>query len=413
MQSFFFELPSGRIGFIAQESEARFANVKFYQMNFDDWESAKQVKTDRPFNIIKVNAVRSLKSGASSEKGIMKRIFLRSAALAFVAATWTLLGTGTMHAQQSPVFDRDIPPRVREYLKKITPPPEVSIPLYGSGPILNSKLTPNEEKLTSWGQMVNVSRPTLEVFLPAKVKANGASIIVFPGGGYVGLTWKTEGPAMGQFFQDHGIAAFVVKYRLPSDKTMIDKSLGPIEDAEQAMILVRQRAKEWHLDPKRVGIIGFSAGGHLASTLGTHFTEDYVSNPDHINLRPDFMILCYPVISMEPKIAHMGSRIALLGQHPSEEQVRLFSNELQVTKDTPPTLLLHAADDRLVDVDNSIRFFEALRHAGVPVDMTIFHKGEHAFVLLPRDQWLSIVMRWIETNGWMNEKTGLSHRVDK
>lgn len=330
---------------------------------------------------------------------------LRSAALAFFAASWLLLGLCIMRAQQSPATDRQIPPRVREFLEQITPPPEISIPLYGAGQIPNSKPAPDEEKLTPWGQMINVSRPTVEVFLPAKVKANGTGIIVFPGGGYVGLTWKTEGPSMGQFFQDHGIAAFVVKYRLPSDKTMVDKSLGPLEDAEQAMVIVRQRAKEWHIDPNRVGIIGFSAGGHLASTLGTHFAKNYVSNPDHVNLRPDFMILCYPVISMDPKIAHMGSRIALLGKDPPEEQVRLFSNELQVTKDTPPTLLLHAADDRLVDVDNSIRMFESLRHAGLPVDMTIFRKGEHAFVLLPRDQWLSIIMRWIEENGWINQKT--------
>jgi acetyl esterase/lipase len=254
------------------------------------------------------------------------------------------------------------------------------------------------------GQMANVSRPTLEVFLPAKVKANGASILVFPGGGYVGLTWNSEGPAIGQFFQDHGIAAFVVKYRLPSDATMVDKSIGPIQDAQQAMIVVRHRAKEWNLDPHRVGIIGFSAGGHLASTLGTHFTKAYVANPDQINLRPDFMILLYPVISMDPKIAHMGSRIALLGQQPSDDQVQLYSNELQVTKDTPPTLLIHSADDHLVDVDNSIRFFEALRHAGVQVDMTILDKGEHALVLIPKDRWQSIVTSWIERNGWMNPK---------
>ena len=325
-----------------------------------------------------------------------------SARLVVLIATCVLPGLSTSHAQQA-ASDRQIPPRIRQFLQEITPPPEISIPLYGSNPIPNSKPAPDQERLTPRGQMINVSRPTLEVYLPAKVKANGASILVFPGGGYVGLTWLTEGPSMGQFFQDHGIAAFVVRYRLPSDTTMVDKSVGPIEDAEQAMILVRHHAKEWNLDPNRVGIIGFSAGGHLASTLGTHFAKDYAANPDHIDLRPDFMILCYPVISMDPKIAHMGSRIALLGDHPSDEQVQLFSNELQVTKDTPPTLLLHAADDHLVDVDNSIRFFEALRQAGVPVDMTIFRKGEHAFVLLPRDQWLSVAMQWIEANGWMNQ----------
>ena len=308
-------------------------------------------------------------------------------------------------AQQSPpAGPPQMNPRLAEYLRNTMPQPQFSIPLYGDGAIPNSKPTPNEEVLRPMGQLVNVSKPTLEVFLPARVKANGAGILVFPGGGYVGLTWNLEGPSIGQFFQDHGIAAFVVKYRLPTDATMIDKSIGPIQDAQQAMIIVRQRAKEWNLDPNRVGIIGFSAGGHLASTLGTHFTKAYVPNPNNINLRPDFMILLYPVISMDPKITHMGSRNALLGQQPSEDQVRLFSNELQVTKETPPTLLIHSADDHLVDVDNSVQFFEALRHAGVPVDMTIINKGEHALILIPRDRWQSVVTSWIESNGWLNQK---------
>jgi acetyl esterase/lipase len=324
--------------------------------------------------------------------------------IVFGISTW-IVAWGIIHAQQSPRPQNPINAQLMQRIRDAMPPQQMSIPLYGDGEIPNSKPTPNEEMLGPRGQMVKVTRPTLEVFLPAKIKANGASIIVFPGGGYVGLTWNTEGPAMGEFFQDHGIAAFVVKYRLPSDATMIDKSIGPIQDAQQAMIIVRGRAKEWNLDPNRVGIIGFSAGGHLASTLGTHFTKDYVPNPDHINLRPDFMILAYPVISMDPKIAHMGSRNALLGQQPSDEEVMLFSNELQVTEETPPTLLLHAADDHVVDVDNSIRFFEALRHAGVQVDMTIFKKGEHAFILLPKDSWESIIIQWIEANGWLNHKT--------
>ncbi len=323
----------------------------------------------------------------------------------FIASFIGTLGGCVIYSQQSAPLDRPpMNPRLMEYLRNIAPQPQMSIPLYGDGSIPNSKPSPNEEVLRPMGQMANVSRPTLEVFLPAKVKANGASILVFPGGGYVGLTWNSEGPTIGQFFQDHGIAAFVVKYRLPSDGTMADKSIGPIQDAQQAMIVVRQRAKEWNLDPHRVGIIGFSAGGHLASTLGTHFTKAYVANPAQISLRPDFMILLYPVISMDPKIAHMGSRIALLGQQPSDEQVQLYSNELQVTKDTPPTLLIHSADDHLVDVDNSIRFFEALRHSGVQVDMTILDKGEHALVLIPKDRWQSIVTSWIERNGWMTPK---------
>jgi acetyl esterase/lipase len=328
----------------------------------------------------------------------------QSMKLLIVFSTW-MLGLGVIRAQQSPTpINPPIPPAIMEYIRSTTPQPQMSIPLYGDGAIPNSKPTPNKEVLESMGMMASVSQPTLEVFLPAKVKANGASILVFPGGGYAKLTWNAEGPAIGQFFQDHGIAAFVVKYRLPTDAAMEDKSIGPLQDAQQAMIVVRKRAKEWNLDPNRVGIIGFSAGGHLASSLGTHFTKAYVPNPDNINLRPDFMILLYPVISMDPKIAHMGSRIALLGQHPSDEQVQLFSNELQVTKETPPTLLIHSADDHLVDVDNSIRFFEALRHAVVPVDMTIFNKGEHALILIPKDRWQSIVTDWIERNGWLNRK---------
>jgi acetyl esterase/lipase len=325
-------------------------------------------------------------------------------ALCGVVSTWILSLGGICAQQSAPPSNPPMNPRIMEFIRNTMPQQQMSIPLYGDGAIPNSRPTPDQEVLRPMGQLANVSRPTLEVFLPAKVKANGASILVFPGGGYVGLTWNSEGPSIGQFFQDHGIAAFVVKYRLPSDATMEDKSIGPLQDAQQAMIVVRQRAKEWNLDPHRVGIIGFSAGGHLASSLGTHFKRSYVPNPGQIDLRPDFMILMYPVISFDPKIAHMGSRIALLGQQPNNDQVQLFSNELQVTKETPPTLLIHSADDHLVDVDNSIRFFEALRHAEVPVDMTIFNKGEHALILIPKDRWQSIVTDWIERNGWLRKK---------
>lgn len=285
-------------------------------------------------------------------------------------------------------------------LKDAFPPPTQTLPLYGDAAIPNSRPAPDQEKTSGpFGSVQNVSRPTLQVFLPAKAKANGTSIVIFPGGGYVGLSMGMEGLTVAQFFQDHGTAAFVVKYRLPSDMTMLDKSIGPLQDAQQAIRLVRQHAREWSLDPARVGVIGFSAGGHLASTLGTHFQKAYIDNPDNVNLRPDYMILIYPVISMDPKIAHMGSRDALLGKTPSADQVRLFSNELQVTENTPPTLLLQAADDHLVDVDNSIAFFDALHHHDVPVDMTIFRTGEHGFLLLPRDEWTSVMERWMQQKG--------------
>jgi acetyl esterase/lipase len=282
--------------------------------------------------------------------------------------------------------------------------PSSSVPLYGDAAIPNSKAGPDEETTADGSWIKKVSRPVIQVYLPAKAKANGAGIVVFPGGGYAGLTFDFEGTQQAAFFADHGIAAFVVKYRIPSDQTMVDKSLGPLQDAQQAMRFVRQHAAEWSVDPKRIGVIGFSAGGHLASTLATHYDKAYVDNPDHVNLRPDFLVLVYPVISMDPKITHMDSRKALLGNAPSEAQVRLFSNELQVTRDTPPTLILHAADDRLVDVDNSIAFFEALRHAGVPVEARLFEKGEHGFYLMPRDRWQGAIMDWIVASGWLSPR---------
>lgn len=281
------------------------------------------------------------------------------------------------------------------------PPKMQSFPLYGDAPIPNSKPGPNEEFGADRGFLRKVSRPQIQVYLPARSRATGASILIFPGGSYAGLTFEFEGTQQAQFFIDHGIAAFVVKYRIPSDQTMVDKSIGPLQDAQQAIRFVRLHAKEWNLDPARVGAIGFSAGGHVASTLATHFNKAYVDNPGHISLRPDFLIVVYPVISMNAKIAHMDSRRALLGRNPSKEQIRFFSNELQVTRDTPPTLILDAADDRLVDPENSVAFFEALRHAGVPVEARFFEKGQHGFFLMPRDRWHEPIIEWLSYNGWL------------
>lgn len=281
------------------------------------------------------------------------------------------------------------------------PPQMQSFPLYGDAAVPNSKPGPDLESGANTGWVQQVSRPTIQVYLPAKVKANGTSIVIFPGGGYAGLTFDYEGTQQAAFFIDHGIAAFVVKYRIPSDATMQNKSIGPLQDAQQAMRFVRQHAAQWHLDPARVGAIGFSAGGHLASTLATHFNKAYIDNPGHIDLRPDFLIAVYPVISMDARITHMGSREALLGPDPSEDQIRLFSNELQVTAQTPPTLILHAADDGLVDVGNSILFFDALRHAGVAVEAHLFEKGDHGFPLIAHDRWQGTIVEWLGAHGWL------------
>ena len=285
------------------------------------------------------------------------------------------------------------------------PPKMQSFPLYGGGPIPNSKPGPDEEFGADQGFLQKVSRPRILVYLPARNRANGAGVLIFPGGSYAGLTFDLEGTRPAQFFIDHGIAAFVVKYRTPSDRTMIDRSMGPLQDAQQAIRLVRLHAREWSLDPSRLGAIGFSAGGHVASTLATHFNRAYVDDPERVSLRPDFLIVVYPVISMDARIAHMDSRRALLGPNPSPSRVRFFSSELQVTRETPPTLILDAADDRLVDPENSVVFFDALRHAGVAVEARFFQKGQHGFFLMPRDRWQEPILEWLRYDGWLCPRT--------
>lgn len=285
----------------------------------------------------------------------------------------------------------------------LKPAPMQSFPLYGTGPIPNSKTTPNEETTGNPAWIQKVSQPQIQVYLPAKAKAKatGASVLIFPGGAYAGLSFDYEGVQQANYFVDHGIAAFVVKYRLPSDVWMVDKSIGPLQDAQQAMLFARTRAKDWNLDSNRIGAIGFSAGGHLAATLATRFNQPHITNPSNINLRPDFLVLVYPVISMQDTITHLDSRKALLGDKPTQAQIKLFSNELQVSANTPPSFLLHAVDDTLVDVKNSLLFIEALKNAGVPVDAQLFAKGEHGFFPLPRERWQAPIVQWLNSNGWL------------
>lgn len=284
----------------------------------------------------------------------------------------------------------------------LVPHPPRTQPLY-EGEIPNSKPAQDEETKGSalGGTVAKVSRPTLTAYLPGKAKSNGSAIIIFPGGGYMMESYQMEGVKTAEAFQDRGVAAFIVKYRLPSDAIMPDKTIGPLQDAQQAIKVVRESASKWGIDPAKVGVIGFSAGGHLASTLGTHFGKAYIPNSGTTSLRPDFMVLVYPVISMAAKLTHQGSRDALLGPNPADSAVHQFSNEEQVTEQTPPTLLLHATDDLLVDVDNSVAFYEALHHHNVPSAMFLFHAGNHGFFGLARDEWMSPVFKWMTKNGWM------------
>jgi len=278
------------------------------------------------------------------------------------------------------------------------------IPLY-TGAIPNSKEVQNLPAAANArpGIISNVIKPELEIYLPEKEKATGAAVVICPGGSYKVLSYQGEGIKTAQEFMRNGVAAFVLKYRLPDDAIMIDKTIGPLQDAQQAIKVVRENAAKWGIDINRVGIVGFSAGGHLASSEATHYEKALIENPNNTNLRPDFLVLVYPVISMQDNLTHKDSRTNLLGASPTKEVIDLYSNELQVNEKTPPTWITHAADDKLVDVDNTISFFEALRHHNVPVEMHIFPKGGHGFVMSQKtEEWMMPLFKWLKNIKMIN-----------
>jgi acetyl esterase/lipase len=266
----------------------------------------------------------------------------------------------------------------------------------GHLPELPSKLNP--------GLVYRVLKPEIEVYLPERGKATGAAVIICPGGSYKVLSYQGEGIRTAKEFMNRGIAAFVLKYRLPDDSSMVDKTIGPLQDAEQAIKLVRENAKNWGIDTGRVGVMGFSAGGHLAATLATNYKRALIENTNLTNLRPDFLILVYPVISMQDSLTHRDSRTNLLGKNPSKATIDRYSNELQVDSNTPPTYITHAGDDKLVDVDNSIIFYEKLRHHNVAAELHLYPKGGHGFVLgLPADIWMAPIFRWMQNAKWISQ----------
>lgn len=273
------------------------------------------------------------------------------------------------------------------------------IPLY-PGTVPNAKPSSVKEIQPTAGVFRGTTRPTLEVYLPDKAIATGTAVVVIPGGGYGVVVYQGEGIGTAKALVQKGVAAFVLKYRLPSDSTMVDKTIGPLQDAQQAIKRVREGASKWSIDPGKIGIMGFSAGGHLASTEATHFEKALIDNPENTSLRPDFQVLVYPVISLRDSLAHRGSRDNLLGKNPSLQTVELYSNELQIRANTPPTYLTHAADDKVVDVDNSIAYFEALRHQKIPVEMHIYPKGDHGFIFR-QPGWIDPLFDWMKRNNWL------------
>jgi acetyl esterase/lipase len=238
---------------------------------------------------------------------------------------------------------------------------------------------PKPEVFSLWNGKAPVGDGTTaaddgEITLYKAASPNGAAMVICPGGGYGGLVMGAEGSGIANWLNQHGVTGVVLKYRLPKGRAMV-----PLFDAQRAIRLTRLHSKEWGIDPKRIGIIGFSAGGHLASSAGTHFDLGESKSPDPVqqtSCRPDFMILIYPVISMG-EIGHAGSRKNLLGAEASPELIEKFSNEKQVTADTPPAFLAHAVDDKVVPLANSQLFADALKTKNVPVKLLELPSGGH------------------------------------
>ena len=248
--------------------------------------------------------------------------------------------------------------------------------------------------------------PWMAVHLPPEDKAVGAAVVICPGGGYGGLAYDHEGIQVARWLNSHGVAGFVLRYRHNPHRHPI-----PLGDAQRAIRIVRSRSREWGVDPGRIGILGFSAGGHLAASAATHFDggkADASDLIDRASCRPDFSILIYPVISMREGVTHRGSRNNLLGRSPDEELVRLMSNELQVTAETPPTFLVHSTNDRAVPLANSKLFHEACRKAGVPSDLRIYKQGGHGFGLGRKGhdsaEWPARCAEWLKVRKLLDKK---------
>lgn len=259
------------------------------------------------------------------------------------------------------------------------------IKLYPNGPKESNGLqTP--EKWDNEDFVTHTSEARMYTYIVPKEKASGAAVLICPGGGYWGLSTIKEGTEFAKWLNDLGISAFVLYYRMPNEHHDI-----PLTDAQTAMEIIRGNAKKWNIDKQKIGVAGFSAGGHLASTLGTHFTK---------KSRPDFLILVYPVITMT-EATHGGSRNNLLSEKPSEEMIQLYSNELQVTKNTPPAFLVHAKNDKTVPIKNSEMFYDALQKENIPAEFHIYEEGGHGFGLrnnnVDSSNWPNELREWLES----------------
>ncbi|MDN3585481.1 alpha/beta hydrolase [Pedobacter aquatilis] len=275
------------------------------------------------------------------------------------------------------------------------------IPLY-NGSVPGSKVSATYNEVIQKGtdgisRIGKVTKPTLTVFEAPAEKATGTAVIICPGGGYGILAIDHEGYNVAKRFNEIGVTAFVLKYRLPSDEIMVDKTYALLQDVEQAIYLTRNNAKKYNIKNNKIGIMGFSAGGHLASTLLAHYNDVKIENKEKVTLRPDFAVLVYPVISFEESV-HTGTMKNLLGKEPKDELKHYFSANQNVNKKTPPTFLVHAKDDKSVPVANSILLNEALKKNGVKTDLYLYEQGGHGFGLKNKTSdvdWFVLMGDWM------------------
>lgn len=267
----------------------------------------------------------------------------------------------------------------------------------------NDKFKQSVDTVADWVDKFSIVNPCLYFYPAPEAKATGTAVIICPGGAYWGLAIKHEGEQVAKWLNSLGVTAFVLKYRLPDDSIMENKSIGPMQDGQRAIRLVRSHAKEWGINPAKIGIMGFSAGGHLASTLSTHYNEKVYESDDLTSAKPDFSVLIYPVISMDSSTTHWGSRVNLLGNSPAVEMVKHFSNELQVNGETPPAFMVHSLDDDAVPVQNSINYSLALHKFHIACELHLYPTGKHGYGMGKSTNtesfWTDACRKWFMARG--------------
>lgn len=263
---------------------------------------------------------------------------------------------------------------------------------------INEQIKEKHVKDDAFGLLVNnVTNPTITPFIPNDDNNKKSAIIICPGGGYHTLLLEKEGFRIAKKFNKNGVAAFVLKYRLPNLDSIEDKSFAPLKDAQRAIQLIRENADKWGINASKIGVMGFSAGGHLAASLGVHYDSVLIENKQETDLRPDFMILINPVISFNDDIGHVGSKQNLLGVSPDTKSIDFFSNELHINSFTPKSILVHTDDDSVVPMEHSLCFYKELHKNKIPTELHIYSKGDHGFIHIPEiKEWFNRCIRWMK-----------------